>query len=106
MELIGQSVLRQEMVDRVDPVGHDQRRPFGLLGEKEPQRPVERARHPHMESVAGDQGERSVDRPDGFRVAAQYSGPGLVDRHVIDSVDRGIGEVEQLSPVLDLLHGF
>src|SRR6476646_84600 len=79
--------------DRVDPVRDDERRPGRLLREEVAQRPVERARHADRLAVARHERERALDARDVVGSAARDARPRLLDGHVRNPVDGGIGEV-------------
>jgi PTS system mannose-specific IIA component len=46
-----------------------------------------------VNAVDGDEGERSVDRAHGGRVAAQHASPCLIDLHVVNAIQPGIEQI-------------
>ena len=101
VELIGQAISCQRLVQGVDPVGHVQRRPFVPLGQKVAHGPVHRPCQPDVDVFGGHDGERAIDGAHGRRVAALHVTTCLLEIHVRDAVER---RVEQVDHTMDGLH--
>ena len=86
-------------MQRVDAIGDIQRRALLPLGEEVPHRPIHRPRQPDRDALAGDQRERSVDRADRVRVAAQHARARLVDVHVEEAVQGGVEQIDDAADV-------
>jgi hypothetical protein len=94
VELVGQAVPFQRLVQRVNPVGHVQRRPFVAFGQKVAHGAVHRPRHPDVDALGGHDGERAVDRADPGWVAVQHMPARFLEVHVGDAVERGVEQVD------------
>ncbi len=104
VELAGEALALEELVDGVDAVGHDERGAGRLLGQEVPQGAVERPGEEHAAAVARHEGERAVDLPHRGRVPEREARAGLVEGHVVDAVLRRIGEVDDALDVR-IAHG-
>ena len=103
MELAGQPLGGQRLVQRVDAIGDKQRRTGGALGEEVADGAVHRPRDAHGDAVVRHQRKRAVDPAHGVGIARQHASDGLVDVHVVDHVER---RIEQIDDAADgLIHG-
>ncbi len=94
MELAGQSLGRQRLMQRVDAIGDEQRRTGGALGEEITHGPIHRPRDADGEAVVRDQRKRAVDAAHGVGIARQHASSSLVDIHVVDHVERRVEEID------------
>ena len=104
VKLVCQSFLNQEAMDRVDPVGGDQRRAVTSLGDEIPQRATDRAGHADGLIAHRHQCKLPVDPTDFLRLPLGDEPPGFVDGHIIDQVPPRIGQVDDPLDRLMLVH--
>jgi hypothetical protein len=64
------------------------------FGEEVPHRAIHRPRQPHRDALGRDDRERSVDRANRRRVAAEDAAPRLLDRDVRERIERRIEEID------------
>ncbi|MGA2694323.1 MAG: hypothetical protein ABSF76_18305 [Opitutaceae bacterium] len=93
----------QILVDRVDPVGNDERRALAPLGEEVTHRPVERASHPHPLTLPRHKRERAVDFTDRVGGTVEDARAGLLDRNIAKALGCRIDEIDELFDVF--VHG-
>ena len=70
VELRGKAFAVECAMQRVDPIGDEQRGSFLALGEEVSHRSIERTRQPHGDAVSCHQRERAIDRAHIGRAAA------------------------------------
>ena len=104
MKLLGQSLALQLLVNRVDAVSDDERGTGGALGEEVTHRTVERARHAHRLAIAREQGEGAFDGAHALRIIRQHAGARLLDAEIVETVERGVGEIHDAFDVFRV-HG-
>ena len=92
MELLPEPGIIERMLQGVNPVRHEQRRPLVPLGEEVAHRPIQGSRHAHRDAVDGNQRKGAVNGPDLLRVAVQHAAAGE-DRSMItfEKTDKSIG---------------
>ena len=103
MKLPFQPLALQVPVDRVDPIGNDERRALAALGEEVAHRSVERTRHPHALALPRHERERAVDLADCVGGTMQDARAGLLDGHVAQAVGCRIDEIDELLDIF--VHG-
>ena len=100
VELVLQTLVFQPLMDRVDPLRHNQRRPLRALGQKITHGAIQRTGHPHSLSLLRHQRKRTVDPSHRLRGPAQHPLPGLLQGHVMEQLSRRIDQVHQTLDVL------
>jgi len=77
----------------IDAVSHVQRGPGVPFREEIPHRAIERPRQPHLDALGRDERKRSAHFAHSRRIARQPAAR-LVERHVVDAVERRIREID------------
>ena len=99
MKLSVQSLGLELVENGVNPVGHDQCRAFGALGEEVTHRAVHRARHADCFALACEQRERAVNLPHRLGLAGKDALARLIEAQVVDLIE---GRVEQVNHAFDV----
>ena len=103
VKLTRQAVAVERRMQRVDPIGHVERRALVPLGQEVAHRAIERPREPDGHPLGGHQCERPVDAAHAAGIAIEDAPSGLLDAHVGDTVQSRVDEVDD--PADGLEHG-
>ena len=79
---------------RIDAMGDDKCRPLDLLGEKVPERTIERPGQLHLFAIFCDERKRPVKVADRFRSAGEHALPCLIRRNVEKLSFIGVGQID------------
>jgi hypothetical protein len=94
MKLIGQTLGLQELMDFVDPFGHDEARSRGSLGEKVPHGSADRPGHADKLPLAREQCKLAVDMTDLLCAARRDPCASFVERHIEQHVGAWVEQVD------------
>ena len=100
MKLIAKSLFLEPLVNSIDAMSDDERRPLDLLCQKVAQRSVERAGQLDRLAVLGDKREGAVEVADGFRRAGEHALARLGAGEIVQLGLVGIGQVNDAFDVL------
>ena len=94
MKLVAESLRLEPLADGIDAMGDDERGPLDLLGEKVPERTIERPCQLHFFAIFCDECKRPIKVADRFRGAAKHALPCLIGRNVEKFSFTGVGQID------------